>query len=154
MKKLFLAGFLLLIAITGISTNMSAQTKKSPSLNHIALYVVDLERSTSFYRDVVQLEGMEEPFKDGRHSWFKVGEHSQLHIISGAAKATEHPKDMHLCFSVPSMKDFLVVLGKHKIAYEDWPGKPNTINKRVDGVQQIYFRDPDGYWLEINDDKY
>jgi lactoylglutathione lyase len=23
---------------------------------------------------------------------------------------------------------------------------------RVDGVKQIYFQDPDGHWLEINDD--
>lgn len=144
----------LLLAIMGISTNMNAQTKKYPSLNHIAIYVVNLERSTSFYRDVIQLEVMDEPFKDGRHSWFRVGEHSQLHVISGAAKADVHPKDAHLCFSVPSMKDFIAVLEKNHVTYEDWPGKPNTINKRMDGVQQIYFRDPDGYWIEINDDKY
>ncbi|NSL90074.1 VOC family protein [Chitinophaga sp. Mgbs1] len=146
--------FLVVLAVIGMATNMNAQTKKYPSLNHIALYVVDLQRSTDFYRDVIQLEVMDEPFKDGRHSWFKVGAHSQLHIISGAARATEHPKDTHLCFSVPSMQAFIAVLQQHHITYEDWPGKPNTINKRVDGVQQIYFRDPDGYWIEINDDKY
>jgi lactoylglutathione lyase len=145
---------ILFFAIMGISTSIQAQTKKYPSLNHIAIYVVSLERATAFYRDVIGLEVMDEPFKDGRHSWFKVGDHSQLHIISGAAKAEAHPKDTHLCFSVPSMKDFITVLEQHHVTYEDWPGKPNTINKRVDGVQQIYFRDPDGYWIEINDDKY
>ncbi|PSL47181.1 lactoylglutathione lyase [Chitinophaga niastensis] len=154
MKNFLLSGCFLLIALTGISTNMNGQTKKYPSLNHMALYVVDLTRSTHFYRDIIQLEAMDEPFKDGRHSWFKVGAHCQVHIISGAAKATVHDKNTHLCFSVPSMKDFIEVLDQHKIVYEDWPGHANTINKRVDGVQQIYLQDPDGYWLEINDDKY
>ncbi len=37
-----------------------------------------------------------------------------------------------------------------KIAYSDWPGKPNTVNIRADGIKQIYFQDPDGYWLEVN----
>jgi catechol-2,3-dioxygenase len=25
---------------------------------------------------------------------------------------------------------------------------------RPDGVKQIYFQDPEGYWIEINDDKH
>ncbi|RFS21343.1 VOC family protein [Chitinophaga silvatica] len=154
MKQFFIAaGFLLLF--TGISTQMNGQTKKQyPLLNHMALYVIDLDKSTAFYKDIIGLEPMDEPFKDGRHSWFKVGDHSQVHIISGAKAATTHDKNTHLCFSVPSMADFLAVLKSHKIAFEDWPGKANAVTKRVDGVQQIYLKDPDGYWLEINDDKY
>jgi len=27
------------------------------------------------------------------------------------------------------------------------------VTNRVDGVHQIYLKDPDGYWLEINDAK-
>ncbi|MEZ2445473.1 VOC family protein [Chitinophaga sp. RCC_12] len=154
MKKFLLSGGLLFLALTGISIHMSGQAKKYPSLNHMALYVVDLKISTEFYRDIIGLEPMDEPFKDGRHSWFKVGENSHVHVISGAAKATAHDKNTHLCFSVPDMQAFVEVLKKHQIPFEDWPGKAGAINKRVDGVQQIYLRDPDGYWLEINDDKY
>ena len=154
MKHFLLSGCLLALALTGISTSMKGQTKKYPSLNHMALYVVDLQQSTAFYRDIIGLQPMEEPFKDGRHTWFKVGEHSQVHIISGAAKATVHDKNTHLCFSVPSMDAVLAALKKHQIPYEDWPGKANSVTHRVDGVQQIYLRDPDGYWIEINDDKY
>ena len=25
---------------------------------------------------------------------------------------------------------------------------------RPDGVHQLYFQDPDGYWIEVNDDKF
>ena len=40
-----------------------------------------------------------------------------------------------------------------KIPYSDWPGAAHTVNHRDDGVRQIYFQDPDGYWIEINDAK-
>jgi lactoylglutathione lyase len=43
------------------------------------------------------------------------------------------------------------VLEKNKIEYENWAGQKMTVTTRVDGVKQIYFKDPDGYWIEIND---
>ena len=43
------------------------------------------------------------------------------------------------------------MLEQNKIEYENWAGEKNAVTKRVDGVQQIYFKDPDGYWIEIND---
>ncbi|NIG56845.1 VOC family protein [Chitinophaga sp. Cy-1792] len=154
MKKLLLSGLMFLLAVTGNSTFAQAQSSMHPSLNHIAIYVVDLNKSTAFYRDIIGLETMDEPFKDGRHSWFKVGPHSQVHVISGAKEATFHDKNMHLCFSVASMQEFVDRLNKNHVSFEDWPGKAGAITKRVDGVQQIYLKDPDGYWLEINDDKF
>ena len=33
----------------------------------------------------------------------------------------------------------------------DLLGTPGAITLRPDGIQQIYFRDPDGYWIEMND---
>ena len=36
------------------------------------------------------------------------------------------------------------------VTYSDWPGTPNTINIRADGIKQIFFQDPDGYWIEVN----
>jgi lactoylglutathione lyase len=44
-------------------------------------------------------------------------------------------------------------LKKAGVSYEDWAGKKNSITLRVDGVHQIFFQDPDGYWIEINDDR-
>jgi lactoylglutathione lyase len=76
-----------------------------------------------------------------------------LHIISGAKAKIPHDKNTHLCFSVPSINDFIANLKKHNVEYENWAGEKNTLTNRVDGVKQLYFRDPDGYWIEINDDK-
>jgi lactoylglutathione lyase len=143
--------FIFLFSVLAVAA--TAQ-KVHASLNHIAIYVVDLEKSTAFYKDVIGIEQIPEPFHDGRHSWFRVGTHSQLHIISGAKKTMEYPKDMHLCFRVPSVQAFVVTLIRAGIPFEDWPGKQNAITTRVDGIKQIYFKDPDGYWIEINDDNY
>ena len=123
------------------------------SLNHIAVYVVDLKISTAFYKDIIGLDTIPEPFHDGRHTWFSVGVKSHLHVISGAASKTVHDKNAHLCFSVPSVPEFIKNLEKNKIEYEDWAGTKMKVTNRVDGVKQIYFRDPDGYWIEINDAK-
>jgi lactoylglutathione lyase len=49
------------------------------------------------------------------------------------------------------LQDFITRLTKAGIAYEDLKGTPGAITLRPDGIQQIYFRDPDGYWIEMND---
>ncbi len=121
-------------------------------LNHIALNVVDLEKSTNFYKEVLQLPMIPEPFHDGKHTWFSIGGNSQLHLIQRATAAIEHDKNTHLCFTVKSVDDFVVNLDKHKIERINWVGDSREPTVRVDGVKQIYFQDPDGYWVEVNDD--
>lgn len=148
MKKIL--GCLLLVCfISGSASSQSMKTKAR--LNHIALYVVDLKISSDFYGQIVGLDTIPEPFHDGRHTWFSVGPKSHLHIISGAREKKEQDKNSHLCFSVPSVLDFINVLNKNKIPFENWAGEKSTFTNRVDGVKQVYFRDPDGYWVEIND---
>lgn len=148
MKKISLLSLFVLFAIVGFS-----QTDQKARLNHIALYVLDLKKSTAFYKDIIGLDTIPEPFHDGKHTWFGVGPKSHLHLIEGAKEKKEHDKNTHLCFSVVSVIEFVKKLEKNKIEYEDWPGAKMKITTRVDGVQQIYFRDPDGYWIEINDAK-
>ena len=36
-------------------------------------------------------------------------------------------------------------------SFETWTGVPLETNDRPDGVKQVYFQDPDGYWIEVND---
>jgi len=139
----------LFLGANGFAQNTS---KKSPILNHIALYVVDLKVSTNFYQHIIGLDTIPEPFHDGHHTWFSLGTHGHLHVISGATTKTTHDKNAHLCFSVASIDDFIANLKKNNIEFENWAGEKNTVTKRVDGIRQIYFRDPDGYWIEINDD--
>ena len=149
---------LFLVAIAALVLMLMAFKKNNTAapmvrFNHLALYVYDLKVSTDFYERLVGLEKIEEPFHDGRHTWFKISEHGHLHIISGNKKDQPHIKDTHLCFSVPSVEDFIKKLDKDKIPFESWKGEKQQFTVRVDGVKQIYFQDPDGFWLEINDAK-
>jgi len=147
MKKILILACCLVV--TGMASQAFAQQKAS--LNHIALYVTNLEKSTVFYRDIVGLDTIPEPFHDGLHTWFGVGPKSHLHLIQAGTERFEHNKNTHLCFTVQDVPAFARMLESKGIAYEDWPGAKGKITTRVDGVHQIYLRDPDGYWLEIND---
>jgi len=152
MKKICLTTLLIGLSMFA-ATRIFSQTATMPkaTLNHIAFYIVDLKTSTSFYHDIIGLDSIPEPFHDGKHTWFSIGPKSHLHLIQGAAAKTEHEKNSHLCFSVSSVDAFTTILKKNLVEYENWAGEKNTVTNRVDGVKQIYFKDPDGYWIEIND---
>lgn len=138
------------------SKNTSAQTIPDPEsarLEHIAVYVTNLQESSDFYKATLKLTEIEEPFKDGKHVWFTLGLAGQMHLIQGAPKKIEHNKNDHLCFSVPSIDNFIARLDQQKIEYTNWPGTQKAPTVRVDGVKQVYFQDPDGHWIEVNDAK-
>jgi lactoylglutathione lyase len=136
-------------AVIGQSTANDAPVL---TLNHIAMYVYDLKKSTAFYEDILRLKQIPEPFHDGKHTWFTIGAAGSLHLIQGAPANITRDKNDHLCFSVKSIDEFITNLDKHKIEYTNWPGTEKAPTVRVDGVKQIYFVDPDGHWIEINDD--
>jgi lactoylglutathione lyase len=137
----------------GILVTACATSKPtSPQINHIALYTQNLQTSTVFYRDLLGLDTIPEPFHDGKHTWFTIGGNASLHLIEGLGAPVNQNKNTHLCFSVPAIQPLIDKLEKAGVAYEDWPGKKNSITTRVDGVHQIYFKDLDGHWLEVNDD--
>jgi lactoylglutathione lyase len=123
------------------------------SLNHIAIYVHQLDKSTDFYENILMLRKIDEPFKDGKHTWFTIGPAGHLHLIQGAGENIRRDKNDHLCFSVNSIEDFIANLDKHEIEYTNWPGTAKAPTVRVDGVKQIYFQDPDGHWIEVNNDR-
>ena len=125
-----------------------------PHFNHTTIFVVDLEKSSDFYEKVMQLEKISEPFHDMKHVWFKIGDHCQLHVVKGASAVKPHDINIHLAFSVPSLETFMAHLDKMDVKYGNWNGDPKLIQLRPDKVKQIYLQDPEGYWIEVDDDKY
>ncbi len=147
---------ILLILSTALALPTLAQSEVAPAadsirLDHIAVYVHNLEVSTNFYDQILRFKKIPEPFHDGRHTWYSLGAGSQLHLIQGAKQDVERDKNDHLCFSVPSVERFVARLEENDVPYFDWPGKAQSVTTRVDGVQQLYFQDPDGHWIEVND---
>jgi lactoylglutathione lyase len=155
MKQLIIIlTFALVLTFTGNSHAQTSRGTAAATLNHIAVYVSDLNKSAAFYESLLSLQKIEEPFKDGRHVWFSLGRAGQLHLISGTkAAGILHDKNEHLCFSVTSITQFISKLDEQKIDYNNWEGTAKAPTVRVDGVKQIYFQDPDGHWLEVNDQK-
>jgi lactoylglutathione lyase len=122
------------------------------TINHIALYVRNLQKSTFFYKEIMQLKSIPEPFNTGNHSWFQVGDRCQLHLIGGAKDAVTLHINNHISFSTHSVDDFAKRLNEEGIVYYDAFKKRGVIYVRPDGIKQIFFQDPDGYWLEMNND--
>jgi lactoylglutathione lyase len=118
--------------------------------DHIALYVSNLEKSVYFYRSIFELTSIPNPFPSGK-AWFLLDKEIQLHLIENEANTLSIPERSHFCFSVVSLDKFLEKLRKNKIDFSDFDGNVDTIRLRTDGIQQIYFQDPDGYCWEVND---
>ena len=128
-------------------------SKDAPQFDHTTLYVRDLGKSVEFYEKVVGLEKIADPFKDATHAWFRAGAHEQLHIVGGAKEPANHEIEVHFAFRVASLDDFRSKLDRMAVTYRDLNGG-GKMSVRKDGVHQIYFQDPDGYWIEVNDDKF
>jgi lactoylglutathione lyase len=123
------------------------------AFNHTALCSTNLKESNEFYASVLKLKVIPNPFKDTVHTWYSIAPNVTMHVIQGDCPRIAHNRGEHLCFSVPSIKEFVALLDKKKIAYCNWKGVPNQVEHRVDGVSQVYFTDPDGFWIEVNDAK-
>ena len=154
MKKL--SYFILCIVAFTSSFDLKGQSDSNAdiavTLNHIGIYVTNLQVSTAFYENILSLKQIPEPFHDGKHTWFTIGKAGHLHLIQGNPKQYERDRNDHLCFSVKSIEAFIANLDKNKIEYTNWPGDKKEPTIRPDGVKQIYFKDPDGHLIEINND--
>lgn len=136
------------LILFGITMSSFAQIK----VNHIAVHVSKLKPSMAFYENIVGLKAIEEPFKDGLHAWYDIGGGAALHLIEAPNTPTEISKVNHLCFSMEDMDRFIQTLKDTDYHFESWQGEKSKVTIRVDGIRQIYIQDPDGMWLEINDD--
>ena len=119
--------------------------------NHQALHVRDMPKSTAFYENVLGLKRIPDPFNDDLHAFFQTGGQSELHLIGGAKTVEQQDIDHHMAFSVSSIDDFIERLRSMKVTYFNTRSEEGQVTTRPDGIKQVYFKDPDGYWLEVND---
>jgi glyoxylase I family protein len=123
-------------------------------IQHVGLVVADLERSRRFYAEALGLEEVARPSNftfDG--AWFRFGG-TEIHLLAeahttggagqpdagpGAAKGMTH----HLAFEVDDVGAACERLAQNGVALEGGP------MPRGDGFVQVFFRDPDGYVLEL-----
>jgi catechol 2,3-dioxygenase-like lactoylglutathione lyase family enzyme len=132
-----------------------ARRMRITGLHHATLISGDLERTTTFYRDVLGLalwrEGANDDDPGARHFWFSADpggapgslisflEYPQMPAGTQGTGATHH-----LALSVGSAAEVA--------AWRDWLRSREVPTTEVfdrGGLASIYLRDPDGHILEI-----
>lgn len=145
MKRLLLTTFIIFI-----TSGIQAQT---PVVNfdHMSIVVNDLNETIDFYVKALGFHKIDDPTGVATIDWVENQAGQQLHFSQGDMSAIQFTKSVHMSFGVDALSPFITNLEKHGIAYESWTGEKNSITIRSDGVRQIYIKDPNGYWIEIND---
>lgn len=121
------------------------------SMNHIALAVKDVSVSIGFYQNVLQLKEIPNTASNSKTRWVATDDGRQLHLIPRPKAEIKTDKAVHFALATANFNAFLAVLENYNIEHSDWPNSANKNYVRKDGVRQVYFQDPDGYWIEIND---
>lgn len=120
--------------------------------DHDAIQVKDVKASAKFYAEILGLKEIPNGGLPNHIRWFQLCDKKQIHLIE-SDEVTEKYKGVHMALSTPDLENLMSFLIEKKIPFENWPGEANTTNTRPDGIKQIYFQDPDGYWIEINDNQ-
>ena len=146
MKKLSL----LLVLLTVISTLNAQDSSFNFSLNHVALSVKDVNASADFYAKVLKFNEITNRTKNPGIRWFSIEEGKELHLISIVKENVTINKAVHFALTTSNFDAFVKALVNIKVEYYDWALTAHKISIRADGIKQIFFQDPDGYWIEVN----
>lgn len=139
-------------------------------MHHIGLTVSDIERSVTFYRDVLGMQLVRRRVADADYLAQQTGyegvrlsaatfkpsadapqtiELVQYLTHTGTAResATNQPANAHVCFQTPDIRQAARWLVDHGVRLKTEPvaitSGPNQ------GGQVVYFYDPDGFILEL-----
>ena len=140
--------FLIALSFSLLTVSVSlAQTTGSLGIvrhNHLALQVKDIPVSAAFYREVLGLNPIPVPDNlKAIRAWFDIGNGQQIHLLAGRTTPIVNDRNgSHFAVFVASIDQSEQFLKDRKIAYHR--------QVRFDGVAQIYFADPDGYLIELN----
>ena len=141
--------YLCLLLCALFSFFSSAQTNFNFTKDHDALLVKDLEISADFYQNILGLKEIFSPAIPAGRRWFEFGNGIQLHLGESKDKIPKH-KSVHMAITTQKIDAFVDFLKSEDIYFENWAGEAKTVRVRADGVKQFYIRDPDGYWIEVN----
>lgn len=120
-------------------------------LNHIALAVKDVNESIAFYQKVFGFDEIKNTASNSKTRWLSLNESKELHLIPRPEAKIQIVKEVHFAFSTKDIHLFASHLSTLKIPYFDWLGAKGKIHIRKDSIKQLYFQDPNSYWIEVND---
>jgi catechol 2,3-dioxygenase-like lactoylglutathione lyase family enzyme len=114
-------------------------------LHHVALTTRSAERSAAFYCEVLGFQQLRRPPFNFRGAWL-YGYGLQIHIIENPDKAPDPAAEIdsranHLAFAVEKIEPVRELLEARAVEFRE------RVN--AGGTQQIFFRDPDGHFIEV-----
>jgi catechol 2,3-dioxygenase-like lactoylglutathione lyase family enzyme len=145
MKKLLFIILLLQLFNSQVSSAQDTTSKLGyTGWNHMALQVKDIEASKTFYREIIGLKPVAVPDNlKAIRGWFDAGNGQMIHLLAGRTTPVVNDKDGgHMAVFVASIAQSEKFLTGKNIKFHK--------QVRFDGVTQIYFADPDGYLIELN----
>lgn len=132
-------------------STVSALNAQNVKFNHMAIVVDDLAESIAFYSKTLGFQRIDDPTGNPNIDWVQNPSGQQIHLLKADISVIRLTKSVHMSFAVEALGPFIEHLKRLDIPYEDWPGDKDKITIRQDGIRQIYLQDPNGYWIEIND---
>ena len=111
-------------------------------LNHVAICVKDVARSSRFYEEVLALKALPRPAFDFPGAWFRLGARQELHLIGNRQEELVFLKRHHFALKVKSAREAVEQLQKKGVNFTGPKSRP-------DGATQIFLQDPDGYFIEL-----
>ena len=149
LRALLFAALLLPLATPALAQDKPGAVAR---LDHVGIWVADQQKSIDFYSDLFGLAEIPAPFPAGGPRWMRFTNGIELHIQPGRIDPVAQPRRVHMAIGVASLDPILTKLKARGQGWSDVAGKPGAVqNMRTDGVRQIFFQDPDGYWIEVND---
>jgi lactoylglutathione lyase len=146
----FFLGFVITPAMAEGAEQNSVGPALTMTLDHVALHVANVEASVRFYTETLGLKEIPAKFPERR--WIGIGESGAIHIGGGRKTPVADDDAVHFAIAVDSLDPIMARLKARGVIWVGSDDKPYGVSSsRRDGVHQIYFRDPDGYWIEIND---
>ena len=122
------------------------------TLHHVSVNVQDVDANASFYATVLGLQEIPNRVGKSHIRWFTIDGFRTFRLIGGDLEPDRsRPFPTHVALATRDFEAALARLEQHGVTYVSLAGQPKDITIRADGVRQIYFRDPDGHWIEIND---
>lgn len=145
MKKIFV--LFLLLAGSDLMAQVAPGSLGFSSFNHLALQVKDMPASKDFYQNIIGLTPVTVPDSlKAIRGWFNTGNGQMIHLLAGRTTPIVNDKNgSHFAIFVNSIDVAEKFLTAKKIPFHK--------QVRFDGAVQIYFSDPDGYLIEMNQKK-
>ncbi len=118
---------------------------KLKGLDHYAIAIGNLERSLTFYHDILGLGILPRPDFDFEGAWLDCGNGISIHLIvqEHVQIISSGSRSLHFAFGVEDIQTTKKILTTYGIQII------KDIKPRPDGILQMFVQDPDGYFVEL-----